>query len=164
MNHVIGQARNGATVSVDLIQSEAAKRISRQPYLLGLVREVIAQTALKGDELTLAKDMGRAIGYDFIVPTTDTSKVFYAKITRDDVYSRFVRERKPSSTQFLTLSLRRRAPNDYELLGVWAGELGPPRPGSANETVDSRPFWAHHAYLLDTESLQSQTITKECPY
>ncbi len=164
MKHLVGTSRNEATIYVDLIQSETARHIARWPYLLGLAREVLQQTALKGNDVTIARDMGRSVGYEFIVPTTDVSKVFYAKVVREDVYTRFVRERKPTSTQILTMSLKRREPGVYELIGVWAGRVGPPRPGSINETAESRPFWANHAYLLDKESLQSQTITKDCPY
>jgi hypothetical protein len=109
--------------------------------------------------------MGRPVGYNFVVPTNDASKVFYAKVLRDDVYMRFVKEGKPLSTQFLTLSLQRHETDgDYELLGVWAGKVGPPRPGSADETDESRAFWATHAYVFDKQPLQSHTITKVCPY
>jgi hypothetical protein len=151
-------------IYVDLVHSAAAKQISRQPYILGLAREALQTTSVKGTSPVVVRDMGRAIGYDFIVPTNDASKVFYAKVTRDDVYTRFVREPKPSPTSFLTLTLTRRPAGDYELLGVWVGKVGPPRPGSENETPESREFWAHHACLLDKESLQTQTITKDCPY
>jgi hypothetical protein len=165
MNHLVGQTRNGAMVYVDLIHSETAKHISRQPYLLGLAREAVQQATLKGGELTLVSDMGRAIGYNFIVPTNDVSKVFYAKVIRDEVYTRFVKEGKPFSTQHLTLSLKRQeADGSYELLGLWVGKIGPPRPGATDETAESKPFWANHAYVLDKQSLQSQTITKICPY
>jgi hypothetical protein len=165
MKHLVGRVRNGAAVYVDLVHSEAAKSISMQPYLLGLAREAIGRTTLKGDGSTLVRDMGRSIGYNFVVPTNDASKVFYAKALRDDVYMRFVKEGKPLSTQFLTLSLKRHeTDDDYDLLGVWAGKVGPPRPGSADETVESKIFWANHAYVFDKQSLQSHTITKTCPY
>lgn len=164
MNHLIGHARNGVAVYVDLIHSETAKHISWQPHLLGLVDEVLRRTTLKGADVTLEHDMGRAIGYSFVVPTTSASKVFYAKLLRDKVYTRFVKEGKPFSTQFLTLALKRQETGGYELRGVWVGKTGPPRPGSVNETAESRVYWAEHAYVLDKQSLQSDSITKTCPY
>jgi hypothetical protein len=164
MNHLVCTTRNDMTVYVDLVHSAAAKQIARQPYILGLTREALQQTMLKGTAATVVHNMGRTIGYDFVVATDDTSKVFYAKIIRDDVYTRFVRDPKPASTQFLTLTLKRVATSDYELLSVAVGKAGPPRPGSPDETAESKAFWAHHAYVLDKESLQAPTITKDCPY
>jgi hypothetical protein len=165
MDHLVGTTRNGVLVYVNLIRSEAAKHISRQPYLLGLADKALQKTTLKNEDVTVEVDMGKAIGYNFIVPTTDASRVFYAKISREDITTRFVRGGEPLSTKYLTLSLKRRA-NDggYDLLGIWVGKTGPPRPGSPNETAESRPFWAQHAYILDKQPLQSHTITKVCPY
>lgn len=165
MKHLVGHVRNGAAVYIDLVHSEAAKSISLQPYLLGLARELIRRSTLKGAASLLVRDMGRAVGYNFVVPTNDASKIFYAKTLRDDVFTRFVKEGKPLSTHFLTLSLQRHeADDDYELIGVWAGKVGPPRPGAADETDESKTFWASHAYVFDKQPLQSHTITKVCPY
>ena len=164
MQHLIGDSRNGATVYVNLIQSDIAKQISWQPHLLGLVREVLAKTSLKGPEAIVERDMGRPIGYSFVVPTTDANKVFYAKLLREDVYTRFVRDVQPASTQFLTLVLNRNDDDSYALRSITVGKAVPPRPGSPNETDESRPYWAGHAYVFDKQSVQTQTLTKECPY
>ena len=39
-----------------------------------------------------------------------------------------------------------------------------PRPGSADETPESKPYWLNHALIFDNQPLQLQTLTKECPY
>ena len=163
MKHLIGQSRNSINVYVDLIQSAAAKHISRKPHLLALVSEAVAHVSLKEDNATIEHDMKRPIGYSFVVATTDEDKVFYAKLLRDTVYTRFVKNAKPMSTSCLTLHLKR-APHGYDLLDVLIGPATPPRPGSPDETAQSRPYWATHAVILDTQSLQSSTAVKDCPY
>jgi len=165
MKHPLGHSRNDVAVQVDLIHSEAAKRIAHQPHLLGLAGEVLQKVALRGPKVVIEHDTGRTIGYSFVVPTADTDTIFYAQLLHDKTYTRFVKNGKPFSTQYLTLILHRNE-NDsaYELADIWIGRLSPPRPGSLDETAESKPYWAEHAYILGDQSLQVQTVTKICPY
>jgi hypothetical protein len=165
MKHPVGSTRDGATVVIDLIHSDAAKHISQQPHILGLAQEALQKITLQGKDIRIEHDMGRPIGYNFVVDTKDTDTVFYAQLLRDNVYSRFVKNGKPLATQCLSLILAKQDGEDaYELLDVWVGGLNPPRPGSANETTQSIPYWKTHAIVLDKQQLQTRTITKECPY
>lgn len=164
MKHPIGITRNGISVYVDLIQSKAAKQIAQQPYLVGLVNEALLQLALSGPEVGIERDMGRNVGYSFIVDTTDADTVFYAQLLRDDVYTRFVKNGKPLPTQYLTMILRRDDNGDYGLCDAWVGRLAPPRPGSANETAQSKSYWSSRACILGNQSLQQRTVTKVCPW
>jgi hypothetical protein len=165
MKHPVGTTHNGSTVVIDLIHSDAAKHIAQQPHILGLAQEALQKITLQGKDIRIEHDMGRPIGYNFVVDTKDTDTVFYAQLLRDDVYSRFVKNGKPLATQYLTLILTRLDPdNTYELLDIWVGGLNPPRPGSPNATEQSIPYWKTHAVVLDKQQLQTRTITKECPY
>jgi hypothetical protein len=165
MKHSVGNTHNGVSVVIDLIHSDAAKHIAQQPHILGLAEEVLRKVTLQDDNISIEYDMGRSIGYNFVVGTKETDTVFYAQLIRDDVYSRFVKNGKPLATQFLTLILKRQSDAPvYDLLDVWVGNLNPPRPGSAEENAESVPYWENHAYILDTQQLQTRTITKVCPY
>lgn len=164
MKHPIGKAQNNAPVYVDLIHSDAAAHIAQQPHLLGLVGEALQKTALVDALVSLEQDMGRVIGYDFVVATAAADAIFYAQLVREDVYTRFVKHGKPAPTQHLALILRRDDGGEYELLDTWIGRLMPPRPGSTDETSQSKSYWSTHALILDNQSLQSRTLTKVCPY
>ena len=164
MKHPVGQTRNGVYVYVNLIGSRAAMHIARQPQLLTLAKEMLAETMVRGAEINLERDMKRPIGYNFIVTTTDQDTVFYGRLLRDDIYTRFVKNRKPLSTQYLTVALLQDSNNAYELSDVWIGRLIPPRPGSANETTESKSYWSNHAFVLDNQLLQQRTVTRTCPY
>jgi hypothetical protein len=166
MKHPIGHTQNGMSVYVDLIYSQAATHLAQQPYLLGLVKEALRRLIVDGPKYSIEYDMGRTIGYDFVVKTSETDIVLYAQLIKDDTYTRFVKHGKPLSTQYLTIILHQDKQNEheYELHDIWVGHMHPPRPGSANETAKSISYWSNHAFVLDSQSLQSRTITKTCPY
>ncbi|HZM64205.1 MAG TPA: hypothetical protein VFB59_03670 [Candidatus Saccharimonadales bacterium] len=164
MKHPIGQTRNGMSVYVDLISSPSAKRIAQHPQYLVLAKEMLAQIKVRGAEAVIEHDMGRLIGYDFVVTTTDKDTVFYGRLIKDTIYTRFTKNGKPLSTNHLTVKLRQVGTKNYELSDIWIGHSNPPRPGSDNETTESKVYWSNHAFVLDGQPIESQTITKICPY
>lgn len=164
MKQLVGRTRNGMQVYAQLIGSKAGKHISRQPQLLSLAKEMLAAVTLRGQEISVEHDMKRPIGYDFTIETTDKDVIFYGRLLKDDVYTRFVKNGKPSPTSYLTVTLSKTDKDSYELTDIWVGRLTPPRPGSANETAESKPYWSNHAYVLDNQHFQVKTLTKTCPY
>ena len=164
MKHPIGHSRNGHAVYVNLIKSEAATHISQQPHLAKFAAEVLQKTTLEGAEIHLEYDMKRPVGYDFVVTTTEKDTILYAQTVRDTVYSRFVKNGKPVPAQHVVLMLRLDEEGEYELLDTWIGRINPPRPGSDNETTESKTYWAEHAFVLDSQPIQLRTVTKVCPY
>ncbi len=164
MKHPVGRTRNGIPVYVDLIRSQAAKHIGQQPQLLALAKEMLQQVAVRSPKTSIEHDMGRPIGYSIVISTTDKDTILYGRLLRDEIYTRFVKNGKPTATQYLTATLQRDSNGHYELHDIWIGRLNPPRPGSSNETAESKPYWSSHALVLDSQPLQLQTVTKECPY
>lgn len=142
----------------------AGSRISRQPGLLSHVKEAIAKTSLSRTSTRVEYDMGRPIGYDFVVQTTGADTVVYAKQVGENVFTRFVKAGKPSATHILSMIFRFDSPDVFELTDVWIGPLTPPRPGSSEESASSKTFWSNHAYLLDAQTFQKNSLTKDCPY
>lgn len=164
MKHLIGQSRNGIPIHVQLIGSRAGESIARQPQLLSLAKEMFAKVTLHGAKISLEYDMGRPIGYSFTVETTDKDTIFYGRLLKDDVYTRFVKSGKPQPTSYIAVTLFRDSDNNYELSDIWIGPLRPPRPGSNSETAESKQYWSNHALILDNQHLQLKTLTKTCPY
>lgn len=164
MKHALGYTRNKTSVFVDLIQSRAAVSIAQKPILLEFIKEALERTVAKGAEVTIQHDMGRIIGHSFVVETTDADSIMYAKLAREDVYTRFVKNGKAVSTSYLTFLLQKSDLQGYELVDAWIGPEYPPRPGSGKETAESMAYWNTHAYLLDRHPLQVRSITRVCPY
>lgn len=165
MNHYVGRTYNDIPVYVDLIASDVASYIAQQPHILTLVTEVVRHATLVEASINLEQDMGRTIGYDYVVETTDASAVFYAQLVREDIYTRFVKKCEPLPTRHLTISLSYdQADKSYQLSSVWLGRKRPLRPGSAQQTAKSYVYWGKHAFVFENQPLQLRTLTKTCPY
>jgi hypothetical protein len=164
MKHPIAHTRNGMAVYADLLQSPAAAHIAHQPYLLGLVKELVGQISATGKEVRIDRDMGRSIGYSSLVETTEKDTILYAQLSRGSAFTRFVKNGEPLSTQYLSIVLRRDEDGEYELHDTWLGRLTPPLPGSDNEASASKTYWATHALVFGNHSVQPRSVTKVCPY
>lgn len=165
MNHLVGHTNNKEPVFVDLIKSKAAKRIAQQPSLLTLATEALPRVTLAGVNISLEQDMGRVIGYDYVVETTDDDTVFYAQLVRDSTFTRFVKNGEPLPTRHLTMVLDySQESTSYNLIDIWVGHRRPPRPGSTHETTRGNLYWGKHAFVFENQPLQSRTLTKTCPY
>lgn len=164
MHHPIGQTRNGRYVYVDLIHSLAATHLSQQPRLLDLVQEVLRDAAFHDEMISLEYNMGRSIGYDYVVITSDSDTVFYAQPLKDSVFTRYVKNGKPLATRHMALLLHRDSEGSYELDDTWIGRLSPPRIGSPGESTESLTYWASHAVVFDHQPIQTKSITRISPY
>ncbi len=164
MKHPITSTQNGTAVYVDLIKSPAALHIAQQPYLLGLIKELIRHRQVDGETLSIDHDMGRPVGNALVVETSDKDVVIYAQRVREDMYTRFVKNGSPKQSPYVSVILRRDDDGEYELHDTWIGRLTPPRPGSGQETDDSLSYWQSHAYVYNHDAIQARTVTKVCPY
>ncbi len=165
MKHPIAITQNGKEVFADLVHSAVAATLSQQPHMATLVKEALRSTNLTGTDVKIEQDMQRVIGYDVVVetPQADSTTIFYAKLLHEDVFSRFIMNGQPKTTQHLSIVLRASG-NQYELMDVWMGKQRPARPGSANETSASQPYWSKHAYALEGQHIQTRTLTRTDPY
>lgn len=164
MKHPITTTKNGVEVYVNLIHSEVSVRISRQPYLLGLIKDGLSGMSLKKPELVIEHDFGRTIGNAEVVETTDKDVILYAQILKNDTYTRFVKNRRTDPSSFLTMILKRDEDGNYELVNTWIGKMTPPLPGEADEEPTSKTYWDNHAVVMDGQPLQLRTLTKDSPY
>jgi hypothetical protein len=162
--YVITESHNGREVYVNLIKSSAGRYIGRQPHLLNLIRGVLQPMDLTGPILSLEHDMGRIIGSSDIVETSEKDTIFYAQPYKKDVFSRYVKNRSMSPSKSLTTILEQDTEGHYELVDTWVGSYSPPFPGDEKATADSKNYWENHALIIDTQIVQSKSITKTCPY
>ena len=151
-------------VYVDLIASPAGQYISRQPYVLGLVKEIVDSLRFDSPIVTVEKDMGRVIGNTDIVDTTEKDTIYYAKAYKKSVFSRFAKNRYPAPSSILTAVFKRDTDKNYELTDTWIGPDCPPFPGDDEATTGSKLYWEKHALIHNAQIIQSKTITKVCPY
>ncbi len=162
--HLVTTTTNGVNVYVNLTHSLAGGRISRQPHLLTLLKEILAELKPTETEIYIEHDMGRVIGNSEIVATTDKDSIVYARRPKATTYVRFVKNRQFLPTNYLTIVLHRMDSGDYELVDTWPGHKAPPFPDEEHATKDSKTFWTDHAIVLDGQPIQAGTLTKDCPY
>ncbi|MGH7238582.1 MAG: hypothetical protein ACREHG_00800 [Candidatus Saccharimonadales bacterium] len=161
---ILTQSGGNYEVYVNLISSSAGHYLSRRPYIITLIKEVLASLDLRGDRVIVERDMGRAIGSTDIITTSDKDTIYYAQPIKNEVFSRFARNRYPESSQVLTIVVVRDADGDYEVQDTWIGNASPPFPGDEHETMDSKTYWQKHALVQDAQPIQSKSITRICPY
>lgn len=165
MKHLIGYSRNRFAVYVDMLDSPARRTISRQPHLLSLAAEALEHSVLKVTTPILEHNLGRVIGYDFIVATTSEDNVFYAQLIKDTVYTRFTKKGEPTPANYVTLIMQY-LPEEkaFYLQDIWIGRFRPVEPGRQDETHDSVAYWKKHAVVFQNQPMQTQTLTRDCPY
>lgn len=161
--HIVAQSPS-YEVYINLIASPAGLYLSRQPYVMNLIREVLKTLELTTSRLTIEKDMGRVIGNTDIVETSEKDTIYYAQPVKKRTYSRYAKNRYPSPSRKLTLILERDGEGNYEVRDTWIGPNRPPFPGDDKATARSKQYWETHALVQDAQPVQSKTITRECPY
>lgn len=164
MRHIITESPLGYTVYIDLITSTAGKYVSRQPHILHRIQDVIAQKDLTTSPLVFMHDLGTTIGNTDVVETSEKDTIYYALPFKKNVYSRYAKNRNPMPSSKLSIELYKDGNGDYEVVNTWVGPLTPPFPGDKNSTAKSIPFWETHALAQDEHTIQSKSITKDCPY
>jgi len=164
--YTIAQSDSGYEIYVNLIASSAGLYLSRRPYVLSLIKEVLASMDLSGTYLEIEYDMGRTIGNTDILETSDKDVIYYAIPYKNkaSVFSRYARNRYPLPSQMLSIIVKQDSAGNYEVINTWIGPCSPPFPGDENATDSSKTYWQTHALAQDFQGIQSKTITKACPY
>jgi hypothetical protein len=161
---VISNSAYDGEIYVNLISSPAGHYLSRRPYVIGLIKELLAAKQMTGPRIIIEHDMGRNIGTTDIVPTSGEDNIYYAQPIKSKVFTRFAKNKYPQQSRNLTVIAVRDADGSYEVTDAWIGSYYPPFPGDENATNDSESYWQTHAFVHDAQLVQSKSITKDCPY
>lgn len=156
--------KNEIEVRVDLAHSGAAHRISQRPHLLTLAGEALSNLTVDGAHLVMTQDMGRPIGYDFVIEVGEPETVFYAQLVNETILTPLTKKGSPAPTNLLTIVLQHNEEDGYCLEDVWPGPFRPPLPSNLEECAESKVYWSNHAYVFEDQRIKAQTITRECPY
>ena len=161
---MINETNGGYSIYVNLISSPAGHYLSRRPYIIALLKELLPTKKLRGKRVVIEQDMGRNIGTTDVVPTSDADTIYYAQAIKSEVFSRFARNRYPKVSTTLTVVIEQDTDGNYEVVDTWIGTNHPAFPGDESETEESKTFWQTHALVQDALAIQSKSITKICPY
>lgn len=151
-------------IYINLISSSAGSYLSRRPYVIALIKELLSEKTLAGERIIIEQDMGREIGTTDVVATSDKDTIYYAQALKSDVFSRFAKNRYPKASSMLTVIFDRDNNGNYEVVDTWIGDNHPAFPGDQFATADSKVYWKTHALVQDAQVIQSKSLTTTCPY
>jgi hypothetical protein len=161
---MIDDSNDKYDIYVNLITSPAGHYLSRRPYVLDLIKEMLAAKQLRGERVVIEQNMGRHIGTTDVVSTSGDDTVYYAQALKSQVFSRFARNRYPQTSTWLTVIAEQDGDGNYEVRDTWIGANYPAFPGDEHESADSKDYWLTHALVPDSFAIQAKTKTKDCPY
>jgi hypothetical protein len=161
---MIDETNEGYDIYINLISSPAGHYLSRRPYIVGLIKELLSTKALNGKRIVIEQDMGRDIGTTDVIPTSDTDTIYYAQAINSEIFSRFAKNRYPQASTMLTVIAEQDIDGNYEVSNAWIGTNHPAFPGDEHATAASKTYWQSHALAQDAITIQSKSITRTCPY
>ena len=160
----LGKTKNGMDVYVDEESSHASTHFVDTPKLLDSVKRIIPTIDLVENHVRFEKDTGEEVGNSALVETYPGDDILYALRPRRTEYSRFVKNKLATSTNWITLDLRKSEENQYDLYTAFAGRLTPSFPGGDYLTEQSVEFLSKHALVWGSQEIVSGTETSECPW
>ncbi len=147
-----------------MLGKTAGRFLNHQPYVVGLIKEVLAGKVLSQAIEDIEEDMGRVIGVTDVVQTSDTDLIYYAQPIGSSEFMRYAKNRLPTPSTLLTMQLIRDDTGDYEVVRVWIGPKTPPFPTTEDIDISNKEYWDSHAVAHKAHPVQSRSITKESPY
>ena len=158
---------NGMDVYCEPEHSHAATHFAEAPQLKALTQEIIARTALEGDDpILLETDMGRIVGNTDLVENKPGDVIVFAKRrNRGNIYTSFNKTQQPQPCSVVSVAFKHLNDKKYELVSAWIGPLDSPSfPGEPEATADSKPYWTTHSLVWGTQGIQPGTETPVCPW
>lgn len=160
----LGKTKNGLDVSVDMKSAHAATHFAHNPKLFDLVKRTIPTIEATDDHIRVERDTGKEAGTSDLVDTDEHDVIVYAKRPLRAQYSRFVKNRTPAPTSWITIDLRKKSDTEYDLYTAYVGRLVPSFPGGSFLPDQSVDFWSTHALVWGPQEIIPGTETSECPW
>jgi hypothetical protein len=157
-------SKNGMEIFWDLETSHASTHFQDTPALKEVVRKAIPNFVVEGEGIQVEVDIGKVVGESSLIETTDHDDIVYALRPLRTLYSKFVKNRKPVATSWVTISIKHGEKGQYYLYTAYVGRLTPSFLGGDYLPEQSKGFWSHHALVWGTQEVIPESVTKECPW
>lgn len=108
-------------------------------------------------------DYSYPIGCSICVKVNQEDEVIYAIRKGRKGYTKFVKNRKPESTNSITIVLQKT--NDfYTIITAYIGKKAELEPWDERATEGSFKFWEDHALIFGTEEIELISVRTDCPW
>lgn len=125
----------------------------------------------KNFEVINIEFQGKNIGYCSLVKTAQGDEIIYAKRLNRNIYTRFIKNKRPILTNSMTIILNRnrKKSNEYYLITMFPGDESFKEPEDLNirtkeELIECLEFWEKHALTYDKSIIQENSVIDYCPY
>ncbi len=160
----LGKTKNSVDVYVDMKLSHASTHFAHHRKLFDLVKKAISGIEATENHIRINIDMNEDVGTTDLVETTDQDEIIYAKRPLRKTYSKFVKNKLPKLTSWITIDLRKSDKNEYDLYTAFVGRLTPSFPGGDYLPEQSLEFWSKHALVWGSQEIEPGSETSECPW
>jgi len=103
------------------------------------------------------------VGQTICVTTDDNDVIFYAIRKGRLGHTRFVINREPQETNFITVILRKLT-GYYQLISCYVGRTATYEPWDINASLGDLDFWNNHALIYGEEAIILESKTYDCPW
>lgn len=139
---------------------------SRTEVDLSHIKEVIKNSSISEvSYATISYKFQKFVGYAVVVSTNQNDEIVYACRLGHKHLSRFVLNKSPERTKFITLQLSRISGTPEEWLlknsfyGFRLAEII-----DSNITAIQKEFWSTHAFCWGYSGVVPETVSKNCPW
>ena len=166
---VFAESKNGVKVKYDTVNSHAVTHFEDTPHLKELVKEVVSNIILEGQEVASHIDVGRVVGTCDVVDVDETDEIVYGKRKNrdDDGLVPFKKSWQGEPCSKVAVHLLPQTENTYILSSAWIGTFGEddePFPESLNANERSVNFWNQHAFVYGSQEITEGTETTARPW
>lgn len=165
---IIAKSKNSVPVYFDPLHSHAATHLDDTPGLEALVKEIVGQLELSGQEVGGHYDMGRTVGTCDVVRVDKSDHLVYGvrKNREDDGLVPFVKNRKGDPCSSVTVHLLPRADKAYTLSSTWIGTFDDDEPFPLSKKANERSieYWNKRAFVYGSQEIIAGTETNICPW
>ena len=163
MKEFFANSKNGVGVYWDNENSHAVTHFAHHPKLRAAAEKFISEIEIKNAFNRVEGDTGEIIGMSSLVETVNGDKIVYALRPLRKTYSRFVKNKKPVPTSWVTIDIRQKD-DEYFLYTAFVGRLTPSFPGGDYLPEQSKEFWSKHALVWGSQEIVPGTETTICPW
>lgn len=154
------------------MESHEGEFLYNWEYLIKLAMEEGKFNSLnKNFEVINIEFKNKNIGYCSLIKTTQNDEIVYAKRLNRNIYTRFIKDKKPKLTNrmMVILNRNRKKPNEYYLITMFPGDKSFKEPEDLNiktkeELIECLEFWENYALIYDKSIIQENSIIDYCPY
>lgn len=155
---------NGYKVFVDFENSHFATHLSESPNLKSLVIDVLQKYKINKDKVRFETNLNRVVGKSLLVPTRETDEIVYAKRPHRNSYMRYVKNKTPIPTTYVTIDLVKTGDRTCKIGTAYVGRATPFMPGEEDANSESLIFWNNHAIIWGTQEIIPGTETTQSPW